>query len=47
MGVINFDPDGDLLPGTTYEVVLAKGGVTDYVGNPLATEWKSTFTTAN
>jgi hypothetical protein len=47
MGVVNFDPDGDLKPGTTYEVVLPKGGVTDYVGNPLATEWKTTFTTAN
>ena len=45
MSVVNFDPDGDLQPGTTYEVVLPKGGIADYVGNTLATEWKSTFTT--
>jgi hypothetical protein len=43
MGVLNFDPDEDLAAGT-YEVVLPAGGVTDLVGNALATEWKSTFT---
>jgi hypothetical protein len=47
MGVVNFDPDQDLQPGTTYEVVLPKGGIADLVGNTLAAEWKSTFTTAN
>jgi hypothetical protein len=45
MGVVNFDPDQDLQPGTTYEVVLPKGGIADLVGNTLAAEWKSTFTT--
>jgi hypothetical protein len=45
MGVVNFDPDEDLQPGTTYEVVLPQGGVADLVGNTLETEWKSTFTT--
>jgi hypothetical protein len=45
MGVVNFDPDQDLMPGTTYEVVLPKGGVTDVVGNAFAAEWTSTFTT--
>jgi len=45
MSVVNFDPDADLQSGTTYEVVLPKGGIADYVGNTLATEWKSTFTT--
>jgi hypothetical protein len=45
MSVVSFDPDQDLQPGTTYEVVLPKGGIADYVGNTLATEWKSTFTT--
>jgi len=45
MSVLNFDPDQDLQAGTTYEVVLPKGGVADLVGNTLATEWKSTFTT--
>ena len=42
---VNFDPDEDLEPGTTYEVVLPEGGLTDLVGNELAAEWKSTFTT--
>jgi hypothetical protein len=45
MGVVNFDPDTDLQPGTKYEIVLPKGGIADYVGNTLATEWNSTFTT--
>jgi hypothetical protein len=45
MGVVNFDPDQDLQPGTTYEVVLPAGGVGDLVGNRLASEWKTTFTT--
>jgi hypothetical protein len=45
MGVVNFDPDQDLQPATTYEVVLPAGGVADLVGNRLATEWKTTFTT--
>jgi hypothetical protein len=44
-GVVNFDPDEDLQPGTTYEVVLPAGGLADLVGNRLTTEWKSTFTT--
>jgi hypothetical protein len=44
-GVLNFDPDQDLQAATTYEVVLPKGGIADLVGNTLAAEWKSTFTT--
>jgi hypothetical protein len=45
MGVLNFDPDEDLKPATTYEVVLPQGGITDLVQNAIATEFKSTFTT--
>jgi hypothetical protein len=45
MGVVNFDPDQDLASKTTYEVVLPADGVTDYVGNALAQEFKATFTT--
>jgi hypothetical protein len=45
MGILNFDPDEDLLPNTTYEVVLPAGGVKDLVGNGIAAEFKSTFTT--
>ena len=45
MGVLNFDPDEDLLPNTTYEVVLPQNGVKDLVGNGIAAEYTSTFTT--
>jgi len=43
---LSFTPEAALDPGTTYEVVLAAGGVTDYVGNALLNEYRSTFTTA-
>ena len=43
--VLNFDPAEDLMPGTTYEVVLPAGGIKDYVGNGIAAEFTSTFTT--
>ncbi|WP_437760580.1 Ig-like domain-containing protein [Sorangium sp. So ce1389] len=45
MGIVNFDPDEDLMPNTTYEVVLPKDGMKDLVGNGIAAEFKSTFTT--
>jgi hypothetical protein len=45
MGVVNFDPDQDLAPKTTYEVVLPKGGLTDLVGNAIADDFTATFTT--
>ncbi|HYJ10267.1 MAG TPA: Ig-like domain-containing protein [Polyangiaceae bacterium] len=45
MTVLNFDPKEDLLPNTTYEVVVPQGGVKDLVGNGIAAEFKSTFTT--
>jgi len=44
-GIVNFAPDAPLKAKTTYEVVLPKGGLTDLVGNALAAEFKSTFTT--
>jgi hypothetical protein len=45
MSVLNFDPAQDLDPGTTYEVILPAGGIKDYVGNGIAQEFRSTFTT--
>jgi hypothetical protein len=45
MGVVNFSPNEDLKPATTYEVVLPKGGITDLTQNAIAEEFKSTFTT--
>jgi hypothetical protein len=45
MGVLNFDPDSALMPATEYEVILSQGGITDYVGNSISEEFRSTFTT--
>ncbi|WP_437983317.1 Ig-like domain-containing protein [Sorangium sp. So ce117] len=45
MGIVSFDPDEDLMPNTTYEIVLPKDGMKDLVGNGIAAEFKSTFTT--
>jgi hypothetical protein len=45
MGVLNFSPNENLMPGTTYEVILPKGGITDLVQNAIAEDFKSTFTT--
>lgn len=45
MSVLNFEPNEPLEPNTTYEVVLPAGGVKDYVGNGIAEEFRSTFTT--
>lgn len=45
MSVLNFEPAENLQPNTTYEVVLPAGGVKDYVGNGIAQEFISTFTT--
>jgi hypothetical protein len=45
MSVLSFDPKENLEPGTTYEVVLPAGRIKDYVGNGIAEEFRSTFTT--
>lgn len=44
-GIVNFWPEAPLEPLTTYEVVVPKGGVVDFNGNPVAVEFRSTFTT--
>ena len=45
LGVVNFDPAEDLQANTTYEVILPEGGLTDLVGNALASEFRATFST--
>ncbi len=45
MGVLNFSPDEPLTSNTQYEVILPAGGIKDYVGNGLAEDFTSTFTT--
>lgn len=42
---LNFSPARPLDAATTYEIVLPAGGVTDLVGNPIAAEFRSEFTT--
>ena len=42
---LSFSSDAPLSPGTTYEIVLPAGGVTDLVGNGIAATFISTFTT--
>ncbi len=44
--VVNFEPAEPLLPGTTYEVVVAADGVRDWAGNATAETFLSTFSTA-
>lgn len=45
MGLINFTPDLPLVGGVTYEVILTAGGVKDVVGNGIAAQYRTTFTT--
>jgi hypothetical protein len=45
MGLINFTPALPLVGGVTYEVILPAGGVKDVVGNGIAAQFRSTFTT--
>ncbi|WP_259372044.1 LamG-like jellyroll fold domain-containing protein [Caldimonas mangrovi] len=47
LGIINFSPSQPLQPNTTYEVVLPAGGVKDYAGNAIGTQFRTTFTTGN
>jgi PKD repeat protein len=47
LGIVNFAPSQPLAPDTTYEVVLPAGGVKDYAGNAMASEFRATFTTGN
>ncbi len=43
--MLNFWPDQPLQKGTTYEIVVPAGGVTDLVGNPIRNPFRSQFTT--
>ncbi|MDO9354754.1 MAG: LamG-like jellyroll fold domain-containing protein, partial [Solirubrobacteraceae bacterium] len=45
-GIVNFAPAQPLQPSQRYEVVLNAGGLKDYVGNPIASTFTSSFTTA-
>ena len=43
--VLNFGPDESLLPYTEYEIVLPEGGLKDFVGNGIASTFRSKFRT--
>jgi cytochrome c peroxidase len=45
LGIVNFSPSQPLQANTTYEVFLPAGGVKDYAGNALGTDYRATFTT--
>ncbi len=45
--VVGFWPDAPLESNTTYEVLVPAGGVTDLVGNAVAAEFRSTFSTGD
>ncbi|WP_343715096.1 Ig-like domain-containing protein [Inquilinus sp.] len=47
LGIVNFSPAEPLQLNTEYEVVLTAGGLKDYAGNGLATEFASSFTTGS
>jgi DNA-binding beta-propeller fold protein YncE/mono/diheme cytochrome c family protein len=47
LGIVNFSPAEPLQLNTEYEVVLTAGGLKDYAGNGLATEFTSSFTTGS
>ncbi|MDN5202256.1 NPCBM/NEW2 domain-containing protein [Fulvivirgaceae bacterium BMA10] len=44
---VNFTPDEPLLPNTTYEVVVPKNGLSDWVGNRTEHDFISYFSTGN
>ncbi len=46
-GSAHFCPKAPLLPNTTYRIVVRKGGIKDYAGNPTDTVFESQFTTGN
>ncbi|MDP7248227.1 MAG: Ig-like domain-containing protein [Planctomycetota bacterium] len=46
-GVVNFWPDNPLKKDTTFDVIVTKGGLHDYAGNPTDTEFVSRFSTGS
>jgi hypothetical protein len=45
--VVTFDPAEPLEQDTVYEIVVPVGGLTDLVGNAVAQEWRSLFSTGS
>ncbi|MRI35142.1 hypothetical protein EOPP23_19430 [Endozoicomonas sp. OPT23] len=47
LGIVNFSPAAPLKANSEYTIKIVQGGVSDYVGNTVAAEFTSTFTTAS
>ena len=45
--IVNFSPDEPLEVGTTYEVLVPAGGITDYMGNAITEPFNSRFSTGS
>lgn len=45
LGIVNFSPSQPLQADTSYEVYLPAGGLKDYAGNGIATDYHATFKT--
>lgn len=45
--IVNFAPLQPLQPNTSYDVVIPKGGITDYMGNATAADYVSSFSTGS
>ncbi|HEX8546015.1 MAG TPA: NPCBM/NEW2 domain-containing protein [Cytophagaceae bacterium] len=43
--IVNFSPSQPLLPNTSYEIFLPKGGIKDWAGNGIGNDFKSYFST--
>lgn len=44
-GTVNFSPNIPFMSNRIYEIVIPAGGVKDLAGNPIANEFRSTFST--
>lgn len=47
IGIVNFMPLQPFEVNTSYEILVPKGGVRDYAGNPTETEFRAFFSTGN
>lgn len=47
LGIINFHPAQPLSAGTSYEILLPAGGIRDYAGNAIASDYRAVFHTGN
>jgi hypothetical protein len=44
-GLVNFSPEKPLDPGAVYEIHIPAGGIKDWAGNPIKTDFRARFST--